>query len=111
MPRSPERLRSFVPAETSLLNPAVLGPDRGAFASNPGRGHRHDPSGHRPGEPATFTPLCDRRKFGMVVVRTAVLSQFAVANPAQGLQREIGVEMPKDEGHGLSGDSERPGVN
>src|ERR1700744_4278034 len=36
----PERFRSFVPAETSLLNLADLGPDRGAFASKPGRGDR-----------------------------------------------------------------------
>jgi hypothetical protein len=36
---------------------------------------------------ATFTCLCDREKFGMVEVRTAALSQFWAAHPAQGLQR------------------------
>src|ERR1700722_224820 len=47
MPRRPERFRSFVPAETSLPNPAVLGPDRGAFASKPGRGDRRRTQGNR----------------------------------------------------------------
>src|ERR1700692_4908639 len=40
---TPRAFSLFVPAGTSLLNPAVLGPDRGAFASNPGRADRRRP--------------------------------------------------------------------
>jgi hypothetical protein len=48
--------------------------------------------------PATFMRLCDRKKFGMVEVRTVLLSQFRAANPAQGLQRKVGAETPKIKG-------------
>jgi hypothetical protein len=48
--------------------------------------------------PATFTRLCDRKKFGMVGVRTVTLSQFSAANPAQGLQRRVSVKTPKIKG-------------
>jgi hypothetical protein len=43
--------------------------------------------------PATFTRLCDTKKFGMVEVRTASLSQLR-ANPAQGLQRNSVLQAP-----------------
>jgi hypothetical protein len=36
----------------------------------------------------THARLCDRKKFAKVRVRTASLSQFVVANPAQGLQHK-----------------------
>ncbi len=39
-PPRPEHFSLFIPAATSPVNPAVLGPDRGAFTSNPGRGGR-----------------------------------------------------------------------
>ena len=40
----------------------------------------------------TFARLYDRKKFGKVRVRTVSLSQFLVANPAQGLQRKSGAK-------------------
>jgi hypothetical protein len=79
-------VRSFVPATISLWIPAALGQDRGAFASNPGRNFQ--PAGpdyvrirRRSGAampPGTFACLYDRKKFGMVGVRTVLLSQLTV---------------------------------
>src|SRR5258706_11153273 len=47
------------PAATSSVNPAVLGPDRGALASNPGRGGRSQQS---------TVVACDRRLSGACVI-------------------------------------------
>src|SRR5271169_3954466 len=86
------------PGGISLRNPAVLGPDRGAFASNPGRGdHRdeRDPAGRCR---ATFTRLCDRKKFGMVGVRTVTLSQFRPQTRHRDCSAKLGVETPEIKG-------------
>jgi hypothetical protein len=60
---------------------------------------------------ATFTRLCDRKKFGMVGVRTAALSHLR-GNPAQGLQRKFGASAAeKAQARPFVGDAERPGLN
>src|ERR1700687_4850950 len=95
---APRASCSLSRAGISFQKPADLGPDRGAFASNRGRGDLRDRERPMQPPPATFTRLCDTKKFGMVGVRTVILSQFSAANPAQGLQRKVSVKTPKIKG-------------
>ena len=48
--------------------------------------------------PATFTRLCDRKKFGMVGVRTVTLSQFQPQTRHRDCSVKLGVGTPKIEG-------------
>ena len=62
-------------------------------------------------QPGTFTRLCDRKKFGMVGVRTASLSQLR-GKPGTGIAtkvRRFGAE--KVQARPFVGDVERPGLN
>ena len=62
-------------------------------------------------QPATFMRLCDRKKFGMVGVRTAKLSQLR-CEPGTGIATKFGVSaVEKVQARPFVGDAERPGLN
>src|SRR5664279_2199488 len=67
---------------------SVLGPDRGAFASNPGQRGQPCRRGGCAIHPATFARLYDRKKFGMVGVRTAKLSHLR-CEPGTGIATKV----------------------
>src|ERR1700722_796798 len=106
MPRRPERFRSFIPAGTSLLNPAVLGPDRGAFASKPGREDRRPTQGDR------------RLSRACMIEKNLAWSQLGQQyclncgrNPGTGIATLSWRRRQKNKRYGRSGDAERLCLN
>src|SRR5882757_9781413 len=93
-----------------MRNPAVLGPDRGAFASNPGQSVLRNP-GHCVSAATGTDQLCGRGLSRACVIEKNLawskLGQYHCLNygafPAQGLQREPGgFELQEGTGKAVS---------
>jgi len=101
---------SFVPCgKISSRNPADLGPDRGAFASNPGRSF--GPRAARISMRArTFTCLCDRKSLAW-----SELGQYHCLNCGRSRHRDCNdiwvLRAPGSAGKAVPRDVERPSLN
>ncbi|WP_426611659.1 hypothetical protein [Bradyrhizobium sp. McL0616] len=84
--------------------------DQGAFASKAGPRAMRKAMIDTPGI-GTCTRLCDRQKFGKVMVRTGRLSHFACGSGI-GIATKVGAfERQETTGKAVLGDEERLGLN